>query len=86
AERLLARGYFPCAPKCPSIAFSTSLLDFICIHCLHVAPNVTAWADTIEAFWGRKGNVVQPTGKLRKRLGSALRWYQALDNRADQYV
>ncbi|EJD49275.1 hypothetical protein AURDEDRAFT_30109, partial [Auricularia subglabra TFB-10046 SS5] len=78
AERLLARGYFPCAPKCPSIAFSTDLLDFLSIHSLHVAPNFTAWADTLEAFWARRSQPIKPTGRLRKRLSAAVTWYQAL--------
>ncbi|KZV80993.1 hypothetical protein EXIGLDRAFT_629243, partial [Exidia glandulosa HHB12029] len=81
AEQLLAMGYFPCAPRAPSMAFSLGLLDFISIHSLNVAPNVTAWASTIETFWKRRG-----TTPIRKRLGSALTWFQALENRAEAYV
>lgn len=54
-KELLARGYFPCAPISPSLGFNTSLLDFIAIHSLNVAPNVTAWSDTLETFWARRG-------------------------------
>ncbi|KZV86778.1 hypothetical protein EXIGLDRAFT_621462, partial [Exidia glandulosa HHB12029] len=89
AEQLLALGYFPCAPRAPSIAFSMRLLDFISIHSLNVAPNITAWATTIETFWmhnSRRGGQALTSPPLRKRLGSALTWYQALDNRAESYV
>ncbi|EJD39758.1 hypothetical protein AURDEDRAFT_70898, partial [Auricularia subglabra TFB-10046 SS5] len=86
AERLLPRGYFPCAPKCPSMAFSTELLDFISIHSTHVAPNTTAWSQTLEGFWARRGPVRKMTGSLRKRLGMALTWYQVLDSRAEFFV
>lgn len=108
AEQLLAMGYFPCAPRGPSIAFSTALLDFISIHSLNVAPNITAWAETLQTFWARRGHesnaavrdLNRPTARrrillaesfaqktpVRKRLGSAMTWFQALDNRAETYV
>lgn len=54
-EQLLSRGYFPSAPMSPSMAFSTALLEFISIHSLNVAPNSTAWSDTLETFWSRRG-------------------------------
>ncbi|EJD40662.1 hypothetical protein AURDEDRAFT_31976, partial [Auricularia subglabra TFB-10046 SS5] len=50
AQQLVANGYFPCAPKAPSMAFSFALLELISIHSLHVSPNVTAWAETLEKF------------------------------------
>ncbi|KZV84459.1 hypothetical protein EXIGLDRAFT_573995, partial [Exidia glandulosa HHB12029] len=74
-EQLLGQGYFPCAPRGPSVAFSTEVLDFISIHSLHVAPNTTAWAETLETFWRRRGQVSNYNGRLRKRLGSAISWY-----------
>lgn len=36
------------------MGFSLELLEFISIHSLNVAPNSTAWAETLEAFWARK--------------------------------
>ncbi|KZV88481.1 hypothetical protein EXIGLDRAFT_583141, partial [Exidia glandulosa HHB12029] len=54
AYQLLAKGYFPCAPMSPSMAFSLDLLEFISIHSLNVAPNSTAWSHTLEAFWARR--------------------------------
>lgn len=84
------------------MAFSTALLEFITIHSLNVAPNSTAWSDTLETFWGRRGvpskhhvclplfNTLQKTntlqGRLRKRLSMALTWFQILDNQAEAYV
>lgn len=84
------------------MAFSTALLEFITIHSLNVAPNSTAWSDTLETFWGRRGlpskhhvrrslseSLLQtnyPQGRLRKRLSMALTWFQILDNRAEAYV
>ncbi|EJD44914.1 hypothetical protein AURDEDRAFT_64927 [Auricularia subglabra TFB-10046 SS5] len=85
-KRLLGRGYFPCAPKCPSMAFSVTLLDFISIHSLNVSPNTTAWSDTLETFWARRGPFKRSTGNIRKRLGMALTWYQVLDNRSEETV
>lgn len=54
AEQLLRRGYFPCAPKRPSLAFSIRLLEFISIHSLNVAPNITAWGASLQRFWARR--------------------------------
>ncbi|EJD34169.1 hypothetical protein AURDEDRAFT_34729, partial [Auricularia subglabra TFB-10046 SS5] len=78
AEQLVARSYFPCAPKAPSMAFSFALLDLMSIHSLHVAPNVTAWSETLESFWARGRLANKNTGRLRKRLGMALTWFQVL--------
>ncbi|KZV91907.1 hypothetical protein EXIGLDRAFT_586847, partial [Exidia glandulosa HHB12029] len=50
AQQLVVKGYFPCAPIRPSLAFNLRLLEFISIHSLNVAPNVTAWAMTLESF------------------------------------
>ncbi|EJD42055.1 hypothetical protein AURDEDRAFT_67976, partial [Auricularia subglabra TFB-10046 SS5] len=85
-QQLLRRGFFPCAPKCPSIAFSLDILEFISLHSLNVSPNTTAWADTLDAYWARRGRLVRNKGNLRKRLGNALTWYQTLDNRAEHAV
>ncbi|KZV96305.1 hypothetical protein EXIGLDRAFT_765408 [Exidia glandulosa HHB12029] len=83
ADQLLRRGYFPCAPKQPSVAFSTRLLEFISIHSLNVAPNTTAWGASLQKYWARRGQVVEDKKTFRKRLGTALTWYQVLENRAN---
>ncbi|EJD38609.1 hypothetical protein AURDEDRAFT_40538, partial [Auricularia subglabra TFB-10046 SS5] len=86
-DQLLARGYFPCAPLAPSMAFSLELLHFISIHSLLVAPNITAWAETLETFWSRNLTIyLTVQGRLRKRLGTALTWYQVMVNKAELAV
>ncbi|EJD43482.1 hypothetical protein AURDEDRAFT_66435, partial [Auricularia subglabra TFB-10046 SS5] len=86
ALQLVERGYFPCAPKRPSMAFDCRLLEFISLHSLHVAPNNTAWATTLESFWARRGYAVDESRAFRKRLGNAIHWYQVLQNRKDALV
>lgn len=101
-EQLLALGFFPCAPRRPTVAFSLRLLEFLSLHDLHVAPNVRAWASTLQMFWTRRGHmsnekvrcsldrqIVLSCGvqlDFRKRLGNALRWYEVLVNRKDAAV
>lgn len=63
-------GFFPCAPRRPTVAFSLRLLEFMALHDLHVAPNVRAWASTLRAFWMRRGHV--SNDKVRQIL-----WWEA---------
>ncbi|EJD43333.1 hypothetical protein AURDEDRAFT_25598, partial [Auricularia subglabra TFB-10046 SS5] len=77
---------FPCAPKRPSIAFSMPLLELISIHSLNVAPNSSAWAETLHMFWHRRAHMVDTSESLRKRLANALHWYQVLLNRVDCHL
>lgn len=84
--QLVGAGYFPCAPKRPSLAFSFRLLELISLHSLHVAPNVTAWAATLEKFWDRRGYLIREKRAFRRRLGNALQWYQVLLNRKDHVI
>ncbi|EJD36771.1 hypothetical protein AURDEDRAFT_45927, partial [Auricularia subglabra TFB-10046 SS5] len=79
-------GYFPCAPKRPSMAFSFRLLELISLHSLHVAPNTTAWAATLENFWDRRGFTIPEKRAFRRRLGNALQWYQVMLNQKDHIV
>ncbi|KZV94702.1 hypothetical protein EXIGLDRAFT_611406, partial [Exidia glandulosa HHB12029] len=85
-EQLLARGYFPCAPVRPSLAFNLKLLEFISIHSLNVAPNATAWAASLQQYWARRGLVAEYGDTFRKRLATALHWYLVLDNCAEVSV
>lgn len=59
AAQLLDRGYFACAPIRPSLAFSLRMLEFISMHSLNVAPNVTAWACTLQQYWARRGHAAE---------------------------
>ncbi|KZV81541.1 hypothetical protein EXIGLDRAFT_568755, partial [Exidia glandulosa HHB12029] len=77
---------FPCAPKRPSLAFSMRILEFIALHSLNVAPNVTAWAATFQGYWDRRGYVVRETTAFRKRLANALHWYEVLLNEKEAAV
>lgn len=69
-EQLLALGFFPCAPRRPTVAFSLRLLDFLSLHDLHVAPNVRAWASTLKIFWTRRGHVANE--KVRSAVQSRV--------------
>ncbi|KZV80544.1 hypothetical protein EXIGLDRAFT_629975, partial [Exidia glandulosa HHB12029] len=86
AEQLLAQGFFPSAPRRPSLAFSLVMLEFITLHSMNVAPNVTAWASTLQQYWARRHMVSNQGETFRKRLGTALKWYQDLENWAEVAV
>ncbi|KZV85256.1 hypothetical protein EXIGLDRAFT_583908, partial [Exidia glandulosa HHB12029] len=62
------------------------LLELISIHSLNVAPNVTAWASTLETFWYRRGYTVAEKRVFRTRLGNALHWYQVVKNQMEAAV
>ncbi|KZV79928.1 hypothetical protein EXIGLDRAFT_573267, partial [Exidia glandulosa HHB12029] len=62
------------------------LLEFISIHSLNVAPNVTAWASSLETFWARRGFTVAEKRAFRTRLGNALQWYMVVVNQKDAAV
>ncbi|KAH7074040.1 hypothetical protein BKA62DRAFT_582179, partial [Auriculariales sp. MPI-PUGE-AT-0066] len=51
--QLLAKGFFPCAPVRPSMAFSFKLLTWFACMSLHIAPNLTAWSNALRAFWSK---------------------------------
>ncbi|KDQ13386.1 hypothetical protein BOTBODRAFT_111622 [Botryobasidium botryosum FD-172 SS1] len=84
--QLMSRGYFPCAPARPSMAFHLDLLDFISIHAHNAAPNTAAWAETLEAFWKERSYILPSDDSLRRRLGTALQWYQVLVHRVRTLV
>ncbi|KZV98603.1 hypothetical protein EXIGLDRAFT_606855, partial [Exidia glandulosa HHB12029] len=62
------------------------LLELISIHALNVAPNITAWAATLESYWSRRGFTIQERRAFRTRLGNAVHWYQVLLNQRDGVV
>lgn len=64
ACNLINHGYFPCAPKAPSVAFDINMLELVSTLFLRVAPNTTAWASTLESFLGAR------QFKLRTRVCS----------------
>ncbi|EIN07535.1 hypothetical protein PUNSTDRAFT_29227, partial [Punctularia strigosozonata HHB-11173 SS5] len=75
ARQLLARGLFPCAPQSPSLAFDLNMLELIATLFVNVAPNITAWATTLESFLGVRQYRLETRDSLRRRFGNALTWY-----------
>ncbi|KIJ28456.1 hypothetical protein M422DRAFT_106002, partial [Sphaerobolus stellatus SS14] len=55
AVTLIKHGMFPCSPIQPSIAFDINFLELISLTMLNLAPNVTGWALSLEAFWLQRG-------------------------------
>ncbi|KIY47979.1 hypothetical protein FISHEDRAFT_13318, partial [Fistulina hepatica ATCC 64428] len=77
-ETLLSYGYFPCAPKLPTLAFSTSVLDIAREMALRSSPNVTAWSGAWAAILKQQGLSRCSEDDLRKRLAEAIHWYTYL--------
>lgn len=50
ALQLISRGLFPCAPIRPSLAVDLNMLDFVRGLFVNLAPNTTAWCETLEGF------------------------------------
>ncbi|EIW74315.1 hypothetical protein CONPUDRAFT_15837, partial [Coniophora puteana RWD-64-598 SS2] len=48
--QLLARGFFPCAPIAPSMAFDLRLLEFARLLFARLTPNSTGWCEAVEVF------------------------------------
>ncbi|KDQ13392.1 hypothetical protein BOTBODRAFT_133638, partial [Botryobasidium botryosum FD-172 SS1] len=84
--QLVARGFFPCAPLRPSMAFRLNLLELITLQGRNGAPNITAWAETLVQFLGKRRFLVPFQDSLRRRLANAVHWYQVLDCRAQAIV
>ncbi|KAG6823424.1 hypothetical protein H0H92_010270 [Tricholoma furcatifolium] len=76
--QLLERGFFACAPLFPSLAIELKVLDFVSELFVNIAPNCTAWCNTVEKFLARRAYRLQAEGSLRKRFSNALVWYNAL--------
>ncbi|KAH7100406.1 hypothetical protein BKA62DRAFT_620099, partial [Auriculariales sp. MPI-PUGE-AT-0066] len=84
--QLLVRGFFPCAPVRPSMAFSIRLLSWFTCMSLHLAPNTTAWAAVLAMFWERHSVRTKHESDLRKRLAASCSWFEVLENRKDAYI
>ncbi|KAG6823989.1 hypothetical protein H0H93_002706, partial [Arthromyces matolae] len=54
-RELIKLGCFPSAPQEPTLAVDFRVLDFVSTLFLHVAPNNTAWCETIETFLSKQG-------------------------------
>jgi CxC1 like cysteine cluster associated with KDZ transposases len=76
--QLVQRGLFPCSPVYPALAVSLEMLEFVSTLFLHLAPNETAWSDTLATFLARRGHVFEAQDSLRRRFASALGQFQIL--------
>lgn len=54
------------------------MLEFVSTLFSHLAPNETAWADTLVTFLARRGHVFKAQDSLRRRFASALGQFQIL--------
>lgn len=52
---LLHRGLFGCAPVHPSIAIDIKMLDLVTKLFLNMAPNTTAWCESLDSFLRDRG-------------------------------
>lgn len=53
--QLIRAGAFPCAPISPTLAVDLRVLEFTAELFLHIAPNNTAFALTLEHVLGNMG-------------------------------
>jgi hypothetical protein len=74
----MQQGLFPCSPVHPALAVSVEMLEFVSTLFLHLAPNETAWTDTLVTFLARRGHVFGAQDSLRRRFSSALCQFQVL--------
>ncbi|KII83586.1 hypothetical protein PLICRDRAFT_119196 [Plicaturopsis crispa FD-325 SS-3] len=80
ATQLLNRGLFPCAPHAPTLAVDLRMLEFVTSLFLRMAPNATAWCDTLESFLDGRGYKLDSRNSIRRRFNNALVWYGSLVN------
>ncbi|KAJ3710346.1 hypothetical protein DFJ43DRAFT_1009274 [Lentinula guzmanii] len=86
AVQLVEQGLFPCAPVHPTLAVDIHVLDFVTRLFLRIAPNNTAWADSINEFLSSQGYQLQGQDPLRRRFGNALQWYNSLQDLTANFV
>ncbi|KAJ7442423.1 hypothetical protein FB451DRAFT_1343897 [Mycena latifolia] len=80
AVQLMKCGAFPCAPMQPSLAVDMRVLEFCKNLFLHIAPNNTAFATTLERCLSNMGFQLQHQNSLRRRFGNCVMWYIHLRN------
>ncbi|KAJ7507645.1 hypothetical protein B0H11DRAFT_2218486 [Mycena galericulata] len=84
AVQLMCAGAFPCAPLSPSLAVDMRVLAFTADLFLHIAPNNTAFAQTLERSLSNMGFQLDHTfpaqNSLRRRFGNCLMWYTHMRN------
>ncbi|PPR04745.1 hypothetical protein CVT26_012885, partial [Gymnopilus dilepis] len=80
ALQLLSMGLFPCAPQRPSVAVDVNMLEFARGLFQNLAPNTTAWCETVEKFLYQRGFKLKSRDTLRIRFSNALQWYSTLQD------
>ncbi|KAJ7206809.1 hypothetical protein GGX14DRAFT_366819 [Mycena pura] len=83
---LLRAGLFPCSPCHPTLAVDVQLLDFVMELFLNMAPNNTAFCQTLESLLDRRGFKLAHRETLRRRFANALEWYTQLVLATRQHV
>ncbi len=78
AVQLVTSGLFPCSPIYPTLAVDIRVLDFVRRLFLRIAPNVTAWCNTVTDFLACQGYGLPGEDPLRRRFANALQWYMSL--------
>ncbi|KAJ7444054.1 hypothetical protein B0H11DRAFT_1696122, partial [Mycena galericulata] len=80
AVQRMCAGAFPCAPLSPSLAVDMRVLAFTADLFLHIAPNNTAFAQTLERSLSNMGFQLDHTNSLRRRFRNCLMWYAHMRN------
>ncbi|KIJ39770.1 hypothetical protein M422DRAFT_257364 [Sphaerobolus stellatus SS14] len=86
AEQLVARGFFPCAPKQPSMAFDISLLELVTATMFYIAPNISGWSLGLEWFWKERGYVLGARDNLKRRFSAAYLWFNVVRDQTNNCV
>ncbi|KAJ7495180.1 hypothetical protein FB451DRAFT_1019672, partial [Mycena latifolia] len=86
AVQLMKCGAFPCAPMQPSLAVNMRVLEFCKNLFLHIAPNNTVFATTLERCLSSMGFQLQHQNSLCRWFGNCVMWYIHLCNETkDRY-
>ncbi|KZS89187.1 hypothetical protein SISNIDRAFT_395865, partial [Sistotremastrum niveocremeum HHB9708] len=80
SSQLLARGLFPCAPLEPSLAVQIPVLQLVTKLFLRVAPNISAFSETLEEFLADRNYKLKTKDSLRRRFSNALLWFNYLED------
>ncbi|KAL0568779.1 hypothetical protein V5O48_013194, partial [Marasmius crinis-equi] len=90
AKQLLQRGVFPCAPLHPTLAVDIHVLEHVGRLFLRVAPNHTAWCDTVTDFLHSMGYNMSGKDPLRRRFTNCFNWFLRLKeitkSRVDDFI
>ncbi|KZT31482.1 hypothetical protein SISSUDRAFT_960363, partial [Sistotremastrum suecicum HHB10207 ss-3] len=86
SSQLLARGLFPCAPLEPSLAVQIPVLQLVTKLFLRVAPNISAFSETLEEFLADRKTNTDSQDSLRRRFSNALLWFNYLEDTLETHI